>query len=248
MNIRHRGKLALVLTIFAALALSSAPAEAQDSTSDEWYFQIAPLYLWASDLDGTLTARDQNVAFQVPFDQAFENLEVAFTLHFEAWKGRWGILTDFSYLDLASDQTVGPLELNVSFDNLIAEVAGGYLFDDASLIYLGARYYGVDSAVTGSQGRELQADKSWVDPIIGFGWRPALSKRWTLGATFDIGGFGIGSELTWKAAAVIDWQVGRFIALGAGYRALDIDYVDSSDGFAYDLRQQGPLAYLRFFW
>ena len=238
----------LVAVVILVAVGAAVQADAQDSTSDEWHFNLAPLYLWASDLDGTLTARDRDIAFQLPFDQAFDNLETAFTFRFEAWKGRWGILTDFSYMDLSSDKAVGPLELNVSLENLIAEVSGAYLFDEAAFIFLGARYYGVDSAVTGPMGRDLQADKSWVDPIVGFGWRPRLSERWSFGAAVDVGGFGIGSNLTWKARAVIDWRVGRFIALGAAYQALDYDYEDTTDGFAYDLLQQGPGAYLRFFW
>ncbi len=239
----------VVAAVIIAIAVgAAAPVAAQDSSSEEWRFNLAPLYLWASSLDGTLTARDNDIAFQLPFDQAFDNLEMAFTFRFEAWKGRWGILTDFSYMDISSDKAVGPLELNVTLENLIAEVSAGYLFDDAAFLYLGARYYGVDSAITGSMGRELQADKSWVDPIVGFGWRPRLSERWTFGAAVDVGGFGIASDLTWKAQAVIDWRVGKFIALGAGYRLLDYDYKDEDEGFAYDLSQHGPAVFLRFFW
>ena len=107
---------------------------------------------------------------------------------------------------------------------------------------------GVDSAITTGMGRELQTDKSWVDPILGIGWRPSLGKRWTLGTRFDIGGFGVGSKLTWMAEATIDWQVGKFIALGAGYRALDVDYQEESEDFAYAVRHHGPAGYLRFFW
>ena len=238
--------IAIAMTLIAVGAAS--PIAAQDSGSDEWQFNIAPLYLWASDLSGTLTARDREVSFQLPFDQAFDNLESAFTLRFEAWKGRWGILTDFSYMDLSSDRTVGPLELNIALENLIAEVAVGYNFDGPSFICLGARYYGMESAITGSMGRELAVDESWVDPIIGFGWTPKLSSRWTFSAMVDVGGFGIASDLTWKASAVIDWRVGKFIALGAGYRALDYDYKNEDEGFAYDVLQQGPGFYLRFFW
>ena len=234
--------------IIAIAAGAAAPVAAQDATSDEWHFTIAPFYLWASDLEGTLTARDREVPIVLPFDQAFDNLEMAFTVHFEAWKGRWGILTDFSYMDLSSDRTVGPLELTIGLENLIAEASAAYLFDDAAFFYLGARYYGMESAITGSRENEFEVDKSWVDPIMGFGWRPKLSKRWTFSATFDIGGFGFASDLTWKATAVLDWRVGKFIALGAGYRALDYDYEDEDDGFAYDVRQQGPAVFLRFFW
>ena len=242
MKLKIRCLLAMILLAVGA----AAPVEAQ-SGSDEWEFQLAPLYLWAVTLEGDLSARGRDVPIVLPFDQAFDNLEATFTIHFEAWKGRWGLLTDFNYIDLASDQSVGPLNFNVSLDNLIAEASIAHLFDDGAFFYFGARYYGLESAVTTGMGREAQVDKSWVDPILGLGWRPALGKRWTLATRFDIGGFGVSSKLTWMAEATIDWQIGKFIALGAGYRALDIDYEEESEDFAYAVRHHGPAAYLRFF-
>jgi hypothetical protein len=244
MKITKRYLLGMILLLAVAAA---APVEAQ-SGSDEWEFQLAPLYLWAVTLEGDLTARGRDVPIMLPFDQAFDNLEASFTIHFEAWKGRWGLLTDFNYIDLESDTSVGPLNLTVGLRNLIAEASIGYLADDNAFFYFGARYYGLESTIAGEMGNELQTDKDWVDPIFGLGWRPALGKRWTLGTRFDVGGFGVSSKLTWMAEAVIDWQVGKFIALGAGYRALDIDYEEDSGDFAYAVRHHGPAGYLRFFW
>jgi len=234
--------------VMALILMGMVPAVEAQSGSDEWEFQIAPLYLWAVTLEGDLTARGRDVPIVLPFDQAFDNLEATFTIHFEAWKGRWGLLTDFNYIDLASDQSVGPFDFTVSLDNLIAEASIAHLFDDGAFFYFGGRYYGLDAAITTAMGRELQTDRDWADPIVGLGWRPALGERWTLATRFDVGGFGVNSKLTWMAEAVIDWQVGRFIALGAGYRALDIDYREESEDFSYAVRHHGPAAYLRFFW
>jgi hypothetical protein len=234
--------------VMALILMGMVPAVEAQSGSDEWEFQLAPLYLWAVTLEGDLTARGRDVPIVLPFDQAFDKLETTFTIHFEAWKGRWGLLTDFNYIDLASDQSVGPFNFNVSLDNLIAEASIAHLFDDGAFLYFGGRYYGLESKIAGDMGRELATDKSWVDPILGLGWRPSLGKRWTLATRFDVGGFGVSSKLTWMAEAAIDWQVGKFIALGAGYRALDIDYQEESEDFAYAVRHHGPAGYLRFFW
>ena len=77
--------LAMVVMIAAA-----TPVGAQ-SQSDEWQFQISPLYLWAVSIDGSMTFRDRfDQDFAVDFADAFENLETVFTVHFEAGKGRWG--------------------------------------------------------------------------------------------------------------------------------------------------------------
>ena len=50
-----------IRVIYAALAVvvlmaSAVPADAQGQ-SDEWEFQIAPLYLWAVSVDGTMTLK-----------------------------------------------------------------------------------------------------------------------------------------------------------------------------------------------
>ena len=227
---------------------AAVPADAQDSTSDEWQFNIAPLYLWASDLDGTLTARDQDIAFQLPFDQAFDNLETAFTFRFEAWKGRWGILTDFSYMDLSSDKTVGPLELNVSLENLIAEVSGAYLFDEAAFIYLGARYYGVDSAVTGPMGRELPGRQE-----LGRSDRRIRLAAQVVRA-MDLRRRGGCRRVRHRLQLDVEGGGGHRLAGGAVHRprrrlpGARLRLRGQTDGFAYDLLQQGPGAFLRFFW
>jgi len=60
-------------------------------------------------------------------------------------------------------------------------------------------------------------------------------------------GFG-GSELMWNASAVIDFRLGKWAAVFAGYRHLDYDYRNQNAGIKYDLGLSGPVAAFRFFW
>jgi hypothetical protein len=110
----------------------SAAAAAKAQTRDEWEFQLAPLYLWAVDLGGEMTMNAQDVPFEVKLSDAVDNLEMAFTVHFEAWKGDWGLLADLNYLDLGSDVTVPPPG-SVSFARVellqtMIELGAGYRF------------------------------------------------------------------------------------------------------------------------
>ena len=236
----------LVLT----LAGTSSTAEAQ-SSSDEWQFQIAPLYLWATSIDGTMTLRgrlDQD--FGVDFSDAFDNLETAFTVHFEAGKGRWGLMADAMYLDLAGSQDIdtpgGQADLEV--ENLLLEGAAGYSFAESWYVIAGVRYLKFDSDI-GFQfdiAPEIAVSESWTDLFAGLLWRPKLGERWTFAGRFDIGAGG--SDLVWNASAILDFQIGKWAAIFAGYRHLDYDYKNNDNGVEIDMSLSGPVVALRFFW
>ena len=69
----------------ALLGITSTPSIAQ--TDGEWEFMFAPLFLWGMSIDGE-TALDGNSAdMDLDFkDDLFENMEAAFTFHFEVRK------------------------------------------------------------------------------------------------------------------------------------------------------------------
>jgi len=65
---------------------------------------------------------------------------------------------------------------------------------------------------------EITASTNWVDPFIGFRARADLSDQRDAALRADIGGFGIGSELTWNAFAALGYQVKENTTLELGYR------------------------------
>ncbi len=62
----------------------------------------------------------------------------------------------------------------------------------------------------------------------------------------DIGGFGAGSDFTWQALGLIDWQPFKYVSFIAGYRGLYQDYKD--DNFKYDATTHGPLLGVNIKW
>ena len=239
---------------FAALALmlvgTSSVVDAQ-SQSDEWQFQIAPLYLWAMSIDGTMNFRDRfEQDFSVDFKDAFDNLEAAFTVHFEAEKGRWGLIADMSRLNVAGSLAIptpgGVADLDV--ENLILEGAARYSFAEHWWVVAGVRYFSLDTGI-GFQADiapEINVSESWADLFAGLLWRPKLGERWTFAGRFDIGAGG--SDLVWNAEAIIDFQIGKWVAILAGYRHLDFDYKNNDNGVKYDMSMSGPVVAFRFFW
>jgi hypothetical protein len=242
-------KSSRTITIVAAVLLAVAGFTPVAQAADEWEFQIAPLYLWAVDLGGTMTVRGVEQPFEVKFTDAVKNLEATLTIHFEAWKGDWGVLADFSWLDLGGEQALpGPIgaTIGVDFQQTLVELAAGYEFAPEVAVIFGARYNSLDPKISLPLDIVIDPSPSWTDAIAGILWRPSLSDRWTFVGRFDIGAGS--SDLVWNAAAFVDYRLGRHAALFFGYRHLDTDYKDEGASFAYDAYQSGPLGAFRFFW
>jgi hypothetical protein len=54
----------------------------------------------------------------------------------------------------------------------------------------------------------------------------------------DVGGFGVGSDLTWQTILGVGWGFTESGQLDLGWRFLDVDY----DGnFAFDAQYSGPM-------
>ncbi len=98
--------------------------------------------------------------------------------------------------------------------------------------------------VNGYFPNKTEASKNWLDPIVGLRARLALAEWAYLGAYGDIGGFGIGSDLTWQAAGFLGFQLSRGFALECGYRHLFVDY--QSDDFLFRTETSGPFVGGRF--
>lgn len=83
----------------------------------------------------------------------------------------------------------------------------------------------VDGALNTGGGASVPfgGSESWVDPIIAIRGNWALSEKWLLTGFADIGGFGVGSDLTWQVMATFDYQLNDSWALRFGYRYLEID-------------------------
>ncbi|RYD82022.1 MAG: hypothetical protein EOP84_10095 [Verrucomicrobiaceae bacterium] len=72
--------------------------------------------------------------------------------------------------------------------------------------------------------RTVSKYNDWFDPYIGLRGRYQISPAFYLTARGDIGGFGIGSDLTWQAYGAVGCQLSRSVFAEAGYRYLYMDY------------------------
>jgi len=91
----------------------------------------------------------------------------------------------------------------------------------------------------------------WVDPIVGLRLRHQFAPGQELQFLGDIGGFGVGSELTWQLFGGYGFDVCQSSLHGViGYRALAVDYGKDNGPSRnnLDLVMYGPVVGLSFRW
>ena len=241
-------RLTLVLgSLFAlsTVARAQADAPAAGSTSERWSFSVVP-YFWAASLDGTMKLGDlPETDASASFSDLLENLDFAAASFFTARKGPWVVLADISYAALAIDETVGTSNVEIDSSTAWASLGLGYTLSDSTArsvdIFAGARYMDVnnDAQSTGGTTASFSKDEDWIDPIVGFSARAAVSACFELALTADVGGFGVGSDLTYQLIPTASYLFSDTLSLHFGYRWFDTDFEDSD--FEYDVTQSGWL-------
>ncbi|MGA8478312.1 MAG: hypothetical protein WB696_10170 [Chthoniobacterales bacterium] len=86
----------------------------------------------------------------------------------------------------------------------------------------------IDSGLTSRLGQRFSLYEDWFDPFIGVRGRYNFYKPFYLTAEGDVGGFGIGSEVTCQTYGAIGCQITRNIFSEVGYRFLYTDYDTTS--------------------
>jgi hypothetical protein len=112
---------------------------------------------------------------------------------------------------------------------------------------VGVRYTSVSLDINPDQAATFGDNEDWWDPYIGVQAVVGLKRNLDFRTTATIGGFGISgsSDLSWSAAAFLDWRLNHYIGLNLGYRALAWDYEDG--GFEWDVCLHGPWLGLTIF-
>ena len=232
------------VVLAAALVFLPGAQAAAESGSGDWVFTIAP-YLFAAGMDGDITVKGFEADVDVPFSDIISDLHFAAMLHFDMRSERWVVSSDLIYVDLDSTTDIALGAATATVKQTIFDVVGGYRVSPIVTLLAGARYVDLSSGLRYSGqlvDESVEAGKSWIDPLIGVHVIAPLSDKWWIGVHGDIGGFAIGSNLTWQAYADIGFRASRVVSIILGYRAIDFDYEDGSgtDYFRYEMLISGP--------
>ena len=239
----------------------STQVSAQDTTKvKKWNF-LTDVYLMFPNMDGETGIGN---LVTVPVDASpgdiFSKLKMAGMLYFEAKTEKWAITTDFVYMKLNQDIT--PTNLwnsgEVTAKEFIWETAGLYRIIPFLEVGLGGRLNNIGAEIDARRyvpgiGNPTEpvsesSSKTWFDPILITRLTTDINGKWLFQFRGDMGGFGVGSDLTWQLQAYAGYRFTKVFQLTAGYGYLSVDYdkgVDS-ERFVFNMASFGPVVRFGF--
>jgi hypothetical protein len=241
----RRNLFAIALLALGAMAL---PLHAEEpATSDDWKVQVAP-YVFGASMKGDAVVKGQPAKIDLSSSDILDHMDIGWMGMVSARKGSWGVGADFIWVDLSADTPVGKVEPTLG----IASVVGLRRVASWAEVSFGARYTRVNAKIDFTVPAPLSVEKKrdWVDPTVGVILRTPQDHRWYAKLVADVGGFGVGSDLTWQAVPAVGVDLAKWVSLELGYRWLDTDYETGSgaDRFEYDILLQGPIFGAAFKW
>ncbi len=238
-------------TYSTAAAVSASTA--QDGTpagDDAWEFAVTP-YLWMSGANIEVeTPQGEDVVVDQSFGDVLGDLKFAFMGAFEARKGRFVTVQDIIYLSLGSsaDANIGPIPLEAELDmkQLITTHLFGYRVVDEGPMSLdlmaGARFamLKVDIELSGPlQTFRRDSKRSEIGPVIASRFRAPLGGPWAFSLYGDLGGFGLGADLSWQLLGTVQYEISDHWRLSAGWRHLHAS--QEKNDFKVDYTLDGPI-------
>ena len=238
--------------VLAALTptVAARPGDEPVAHSAEWQFAVIP-DLWGASLDGSIAAGSlPAIDVDASFGELLENLDFAAATFFTARKGSWSLLADISYVGLEIEKQVAASTVTNESELYWTSIAGGYRIETGTAtqldVFAGARYFAVDNEISSSGGVTGKRSnlEDWVDPIVGILLVHPVGPEATVELLADVGGFGVGSDLTYEIMPSVSYALNESLALRAGFRWMDVDFEDSD--FEFDATQAGFLFGLGF--
>jgi hypothetical protein len=132
----------------------------------------------------------------------------------------------------------------VDYDQWMVEGTAGWRLTEMIELIGGVRYndVAVDVDFDNPLLPTLSKSKGWFDPIVGARlWFP-VSRTFDVIVRGDVGGFGVGSDLTWQLSGHLRYAFSDSFSGLLGYRYFYIDYESGAglNRFVYDMAIHGP--------
>ncbi len=230
-----------------------APAPAGTVSADVGF----AMYFWLPSIGGESGIDGMDVDIDLSFTDILDDSDhvVGFMGQVELNINRFLVLFDPTWTRMEKDDVGMEADVDLTLDTLWIDVNAGYRFVDRAALdddeggvrmsvdgLVGLRATLFDVELDGPAPEDPSRSESWVDPLVGtrvtfdFGEHIALALRG------DIGGFGVGSDLSAHLLGAFGYRfpIGEAdAAVFAGYRALYQDYDD--DGFLWRAWVHGPM-------
>ena len=253
--------ISLVLGVLSLSLVSTVQAD-ESTGASAWSHEAEP-YLWGAGISGRASlGRATGLPVDASFSDLMDNLEFALMARYEGQHDSgFGLVFDYMFIDLASDQSGPNGVLNADIDQTTTELFGTYRAGETELGYIdvfgGFRFWNVEvgldvnpAALPGSVS--LFQDNSWTDLVVGAKGIRHINDRWDLAWRADIGGAGQDSAVTSHLSLGALYEISDLMTLNLRYQWLMVDFSQGTRGapgyFEYDVTLDGPLVGLKFRW
>ncbi len=257
--------------ILPVLLLMLLPVAVATAAEDEWEFTVAPLYLWAKNIEGSAGLGPADAPLALDFrDDILENLDAAISLHFEAKYNQLTFFSEYNFARLkpSAEGSRGPIKARaeVEFEDIMWELGAAYSFYNSERVrwefIFGLRHMDQSLDVEldlqgpglgdrpGKLPKKIGGGDDWSHGFGGLRFTTKLSDKWSFRGRGDLGYQGSDNQGT-HLSANFDYRFRDWGSFFAGYRYLDLDYdngANDTSRYAFDGNQQGPLIGLAFYW
>ncbi|MBI1285647.1 MAG: hypothetical protein GC183_15190 [Thiobacillus sp.] len=231
--------------MLAIAMLSALPALAQDATG-EWRKSVY-LYGMGVAIDGEAQIGPLSVPVDVSISDMFDALDFGAMAAYRIENGTWSFSADVTYMDLGFSETTQQRRASVSLDTDQLTIMGtvGRRVSPRLEALFSLAYFDLSTQLDVrvlQQQVSASRDVDWVDPLLGLNYRAPFGDKWNLDLRGDVGGFGVGSDLTLHGWVKLVHQNSESFSWYFGYRYIGYDY-ETGSGInyqRYDLAQHGP--------
>lgn len=231
-------------------ASSLAAAQPASSGDSGWEFAVTP-YLWAAGTKVKIeTPQGENVKVDESFFDILDDLKFAFMGAFEAKHGRFVSVQDLMYLSLGSsaDGHIGPIPIEADVDEKLlttSHLFGYRVVDNGPMfvdLFAGGRITSIKVDLDIDlplQSFHRSSKKTQFGPMIASRARFPLSDKWGIGVYGDLGGFGVGADLSWQLLGTVQYDISDRWRLLAGWRHFYAK--QSKNDFDVHIKLDGPI-------
>ncbi len=220
---------------------------------------LTEAYLLLPNIDGqTGVGNSLTVPVDASTGDIFSNLKMGVMIYAEAHNSKWAITSDYVFMNL--EQEITPDRLiqsgTAGIKQSIWELAGLYRLNSFLEVGAGGRLNNLITDFDGTRNvlpigsEEITGHHSvaFYDPVLIARLSTVVKDDWLVQFRSDLGGLGVGSDLTWQLQAYAGYRFSRLFQLTAGYRFISIDYNKGSgvDQFTFDMNEFGPVIRLGF--
>jgi opacity protein-like surface antigen len=238
-----------------AASLMCLLVPASFATAADWQ-QTVFIYGMGAAIDGDAQIGDLKVPVDVSISELFDHLKFGAMGAYRAENGTWSFTVDATFMNLGgtSKSEGGRLKGEVGVEQTTLMGTVGRRWTDHLEFLVSLAYFDLSNdlklkltlpALGETVTRKASVDADWIDPLVGLQYNVPFAGNWRFNLRGDIGGFGIGSDLSYHVLTNFRWQANDTLGVVFGYRVIGFDYEDGRKGSSnyqrFDLTEQGPV-------